>query len=99
MRVIAKRALRAFWENPEYADAEQPLKTWHSEARRADWKTPQEIKHQFRHASFLKGNRVVFNIAGNKYRLVVKVNYAYGIAYVRFVGTHKQYDAIDAEIV
>ena len=99
MRVIAKRTLRAFWEIPAYADAEQPLKAWYSEARRADWKTSPDIKAQFRHASFLKGNRVVFNIAGNKYRLVVKVNYAYGIVYVRFVGTHKDYDAIDAETV
>ncbi len=62
-------------------------------------RTSQDVKAQFRHASFLKGNRVVFNIAGNKYRLVVKLNYAYGIVYVRFVGTHKDYDAIDAETV
>ena len=99
MRVIAKRTLREFWENPDYADAEQPLKAWHSEARKAEWKTPQHIKAQYRHASFLKDNRVVFNIAGNKYRLVVKVNYALRIAYVHFVGTHNQYDAIDAETV
>jgi mRNA interferase HigB len=99
VRVIAKRTLREFWENPDYADAEQPLKAWQSEARKAEWKTPQHIKAQYRHASFLKDNRVVFNIAGNKYRLVVKVNYALRIAYVRFLGTHKQYDAIDAETV
>ena len=99
MRVRAKRILREFWEKPEYSDAEQPLKAWYSETRRADWKTPQDIKTQFRHASILKGNRVVFNIAGNKYRLIVKVNYAFGVVYIRFVGTHSQYDAIDAENV
>ena len=99
MRIIAIRTLREFWEIPVYADAEQPLKAWYAEARRADWKTPHEIKAQFGHASPLKDNRVVFNIAGNKYRLVMKVNYDYGIMYVRFVGTHEDYDAIDAETV
>jgi len=97
MRVIAKRTLREFWQQSRYADAEQALKSWHSEAQKADWNNPQDIKAHFRQASFLQGNRVVFNIAGNKYRLVVKVNYAFGIVYVRFVGTHRQYDAIDAE--
>ncbi len=99
MRVIAKRALREFWRIPKYADAEQPLKAWYLEARKAEWKTLQAIKAQYRSASFLGHNRVVFNIAGNKYRLVVKVNYAFGIVYIRFVGTHRQYDEIDAETV
>lgn len=99
MRVIAKRTLREFWEKPDCADAEQPLKAWYSEARNADWKKPQDIKERYRQASFLKDNRVVFNIAGNKYRLIVKINYPFGIVYVRFIGTHKQYDAIDAETV
>lgn len=99
MRVIAKRTLREFWEEPDCADAEQLLKAWFSEARSADWKKPQDIKEQYRQASFLQDNRVVFNIAGNKYRLIVKINYPFGIVYVRFIGTHKQYDAIDAETV
>ncbi len=99
MRVIAKRTLRQFWEQSRYADAEQPLKAWHAEARKASWTSPQDIKAQYRNASFLQGNRVVFNIAGNKYRLVVKANYPFGIVYVRFVGTHRQYDAIDAESI
>ena len=99
MRVIAKRTLREFWEKPDCVDAEQPLKVWYSEARNADWKKPQDIKEKYRQASFLKDNRVVFNIAGNKYRLIVKINYPFGIVYVRFIGTHKQYDAIDAETV
>ena len=99
MRIIAKRTLRDFWQQSRYADSEQPLKAWHSEARKAGWKRPQDVKDQYRHASILPGNRVVFNIAGNKYRLVVKVNYSFGIVYVRFIGTHRQYDAIDAEAV
>ena len=99
MRVIAKRTLREFWEKPDCVDAEQPLKAWYSEARNADWKKPQDIKEQYRQASYLKDNRVVFNIAGNKYRLIVRINHPFGIVYVRFIGTHKQYDAIDAETV
>lgn len=100
MRVIAKRTLRAFWKSaPRYADAQGPLEAWHQEVRAADWAMPQAIKAQFRHASILKDNRVVFNIAGNKYRLVAKVNYPYRIVYVRFIGTHQQYDAIDAEAI
>jgi mRNA interferase HigB len=99
VRVIAKRTLREFWEKPDFADAEQPLKAWYSEARNAEWQTPRNIKEQYRHASFLKDNRVVFNIAGNKYRLIVKINYPFGIVYVRFIGTHKQYDAINVETV
>lgn len=99
MRVIAKRTLREFWEKPDCVDAEQSLKAWYSEARNADWKKPQDIKERYRQASFLKDNRVVFNIAGNKYRLIVKINYPFGIVYVRFIGTHKQYDAIDVETV
>ncbi len=91
--------LREFWENPGFTDAEQPLKAWYLEARNAEWKTPQDVKVLYRHASFLKDNRVVFNIAGNKYRLIVKINYPLGIIYTRFMGTHKQYDAIDAETV
>jgi mRNA interferase HigB len=100
VRVIAKRRLRAFWErDPRYADAKGPLEAWHQEAAAADWATPQKIKNQFRHASILKDNRVVFNIGGNKYRLIVKINYPYRVVYVRFVGTHKQYDLIDPERV
>jgi mRNA interferase HigB len=90
VRVIAKRTLREFWEKPDCVDAEQPLKAWYSEARSADWKKPQDIKEQYRQASFVKDN---------KYRLIVKINYPFGIVYVRFIGTHKQYDAIDAETV
>lgn len=98
MRVIAKKTLREFWESEaSYSDAKAPLEAWHNEAIRANWKTPQEIKAQFRSASILKNNRVVFNIAGNKYRLIVSMDYERQACFVKFVGTHKAYDAIDAE--
>lgn len=99
MRVIAKRTLRDFWESlPQYSDAQASLEAWHSETLKASWKTPQEIKAQFATASILKNNRVVFNIAGNKYRLIVSIDYIRQAIFVKFVGTHKQYDAIDAEV-
>jgi mRNA interferase HigB len=97
MRVIAKRALREFWE--KRSDAEQPLRAWHGEAKAAGWKTPTDVKGKYRSASILRGNRVVFNIGGNKYRLVVKINYSLQVIYVRFIGTHREYDLIDAEVI
>ncbi len=99
MRVISKRTLREFWEQPQYADAQSSLQAWYREAIKASWHTPQDIKSQFRHASILKGSRVVFNIAGNKYRLVVAVDYGRQAMFVRFIGTYQQYDTIDAEVV
>ncbi|NGZ06126.1 MAG: type II toxin-antitoxin system HigB family toxin [Magnetococcales bacterium] len=100
MRIIAKRTLREFWErDPANLDCKSALEAWHALVAQADWQTPADVKNQFRHASFLTGHRVVFNIAGNKYRLVVKINYPYSVVYVRFVGTHYQYDQIDAETV
>lgn len=80
-------------------DSENALKAWYTEAKRAVWKAPNEIKDKYRNASFLADNRVVFNIHGNKYRLVVHINYAYQIVYVKFIGTHRQYDEIDARII
>ena len=94
MRIIARKRLREFWK--KHGDAEQPLKAWFREAGNADWPTPSAIKAAYRSASVVGGNRIVFNIAGNKYRLVVKVNYPYRVIYIRFVGTHRQYDEIDA---
>jgi mRNA interferase HigB len=97
MRVIAVSHLRSFWEkNP---DTEQSLKSWVDEVRRATWSQPAEIKEQYRSASILKNSRVVFNIKGNDFRLVVSVAYRVGIVYVKFIGTHRQYDGIDAETV
>jgi len=99
MKVISKRVLRQFWESsPKYIDAKIPLEAWHSETQKASWSKPTEIKEQFRSASILKNNRVVFNIAGNKYRLIVSIFYKRQVCYVKFVGTHEQYDKIDAEI-
>ena len=97
MRVIALRTLRAFWAR--HPDAEQPLRAWHDEVSRAGWCTPADIKAQYAHASILKGRRVVFNIKGNDYRLVAAVAYNTGLVFVKFVGTHAQYDRIDAESV
>lgn len=97
MRVIAVSALRAFWE--QHPDAEQPLKAWLEEVSHASWIQPSDIKVQYRSASILKNRRVVFNIKGNDYRLIVAIAYKLQIVYVKFVGTHKEYDAVDAETV
>ncbi len=99
MRIISRKALTKFWEQPDYHDAEQPLKAWFAEAKHAEWRTPSEIKAKYRSASFLGNNHVVFNVAGNKYRLVVKMQYSTATIYIRFIGTHAQYDRIDAEKV
>src|SRR5258707_5483124 len=88
MRIISRKTLRLFWEKPEYADAEQPLKAWFSEASNADWTSPAAIKAAFGNASIVGNNRVVFNIGGDKDRLVVRVNYPYPVNDVRFFGTH-----------
>lgn len=97
MRVIAVSTLRAFWDL--HPDAEQPLKAWFEEASAAQWTQPADIKAQYRHASVLKNRRVVFNIKGNDYRLIVAIAYKLQIVYVKFVGTHRQYDDVDAETV
>ena len=99
MRVIAKRTLRAFWQQTPHRNAEVPLLAWHREARLARWTSPADVKAQYGTASVLKDGRMVFNIGGNKYRLVVWINYRRGTVYVRFVGTHRAYDEIDAETI
>jgi mRNA interferase HigB len=100
VRVISKQALRRFWEGASGRDdARRALEAWHREARRAAWRSPQDIKRQYASASVLKGSRVVFNICGNRHRLVVRINFSLQIVFIRFVGTHRQYDAIDAETV
>jgi mRNA interferase HigB len=96
MRVIAKSTLRIFWER--FPDAEAPLLAWFREVTREDWASPAEVKNKYRNASIV-GERVVFNIKGNSYRLVAWINYPYRVVYVRFVGTHKEYDDIDVEEV
>jgi mRNA interferase HigB len=97
VRIIAKRTLREFWIR--HPKAKGPLEAWHQEVARADWATPSAVKYQFRSAIVLPGNRVVFNIAGNQYRLVAKINYPYRVVYVRFIGTHAEYDSIDATTI
>jgi mRNA interferase HigB len=97
MRVIAKSTLRMFWQR--HPDAEEALQAWYDEAERAVWRTPAEIRSRYASASILADNRVVFNIKGNQYRLVVQIHYNTQIVYVRFVGTHAEYDCIDAETV
>lgn len=97
MRVIAKRTLREFWAI--HPDAQNPLEAWHLEVQKASWAMPQQIKEQFGAASILKGGRVVFNIGGNKYRLVVAVDFGRQACFVKFIGTHAQYDQINAETV
>lgn len=94
MRVIAKKILREFWE--KYSDSENQLKTWYKEASKAKWTDPNDIKNQYPTASILKAGRVVFNVCGNKYRLIVQINYERQWIFIRFIGTHKDYDKIDA---
>ena len=97
MRVIAKSTLRAFYDEPNHSDSKSALESWHHEAIKADWQNPNEIKEQYKSASIVGKNKVVFNICGNKYRLIVKINYFAGIIFIKFIGTHKQYDKIDIE--
>lgn len=97
MRIIAKAALRAFWA--DHANAEEPLLAWYREVELEDWDTPAKLKAKYGNASIIRNNRVVFNIKGNDYRLVVKINYSYRVVYIRFVGTHAEYDKINAEEV
>jgi mRNA interferase HigB len=97
MRVIAVSHLRVFWE--KYPDAEQHLKSWVDEAKKSTWKQPADIKTLYRSVSILKNRRAVFNIKGNDYRLVVSIAYRYQAVYVKFIGTHTEYDAINAETI
>jgi mRNA interferase HigB len=99
MRVIAKSTLVKFWQSGSFADAERPMTEWYNFFLKATWETPQALKADIGTASIIKGGRVVFNIAGNKYRIVVAIDYARQIAWIKFVGTHAQYDKIDVETV
>jgi mRNA interferase HigB len=94
MRVFAKKILREFWE--KQADSKEQLKTWYNEALKSIWTSPIDIKSEYPTASILKSGRVVFNICGNKYRLIVQINYLRKWVFIRFIGTHKKYDKIDA---
>jgi mRNA interferase HigB len=97
MRIIAKGTLRDFWER--FPDAEVWVLAWYREVEKEDWDTPAKVKAKYGNASIVGDNRVVFNIKGNDYRLVVKLNYTYRVVYVRFVGSHAEYDKINVEEV
>lgn len=97
MHVITKGTLRAFWE--QHADAKDALQAWFAEASRAEWRSPTEVKQRYRDADPIAGNRVVFNIKGNKYRVIAKMNYSAQRMYICFVGTHAEYDRVDAATV
>jgi mRNA interferase HigB len=100
VRIIALSTLKAFLNrNPAYADAGEPVMAWYRQVKGADWATPADVKRAIRSASILKDGRVVFNIAGNKYRIVAWINYPYRVVYIRFIGTHRQYDGIDTQTV
>ena len=93
MRIISKKTLKDFWTN--HPDSEQPLRAWHAKTKLVEWKTPSDLKKDYRNASFVANKRVIFNIKGNKYRLVTALNYDFSIIYIRFIGTHQDYDKID----
>jgi mRNA interferase HigB len=97
MRVIAKKHLVNFWKT--HKSAEHPLRAWYDEAINAKWTKPQDIKNAYRNASFVGSNRVVFNIKGNDYRLIVAVAYQFGAVYIKFIGSHSAYDDIDVRTV
>lgn len=97
MRIISRSTLRTFWEI--HPDAEEALRTWYYEASHADWQTPADIKLAHRSASIIANNRVVFNIKGNTYRLIVAIRYDISIIFIRFIGTHAEYNKVDAETI
>lgn len=97
MRIIKRKTLKEFWER--HADAEQPLKAWFHEVALANWGDPSDIKKHYRSADFIRGNRVVFNIKGNTYRVIVHIHYNTQVVFIRFVGTHAEYDKVDAETI
>ncbi len=99
MRIIAFKTLRDFFEKSEYSDSEVSLRAWYHEAKLATWKNSNELKRQFKNASIVGDGRVVFNIKGNDYRLVVAIDYEFQVIFIRFIGTHKQYDKINSKTI
>ena len=97
MRIIARSTLREYWQ--KHPDTEQPLKAWFDDTSRANWKTPSDIKDNYANASIIANNRVIFNIKGNNHRLIVHIRYDISIVFIRFIGTHQEYDKIDATTV
>ena len=99
MHVISRKTLIKFYEQPERQDAKGQLEAWYYEAKRAQWESPADVKAQYGSANVIGDNRVVYNIAGNKYRLIVRINYDLKTVFVRFAGTHQECDKIDAEVI
>ena len=100
MRVIALSTLKTYWaSNPSKGGAEEATLAWYRHTLKADWASPADVKADFGNASILRDGRVVFNVAGNHYRLAVWINYAYRVVYIRFIGTHAEYDRIDAQTI
>jgi mRNA interferase HigB len=99
MHVIKQKTLIEFYEQPNCQDAKGPLEAWYYEAKHAQWESSADVKAQYGSASIIGDNRVVFNIGGNKYRLIVRINYYSKAVFIRFIGTHKAYDKIDAEVI
>ena len=97
MRIISKKILRDFWM--VHNDCEEQLKSWFKETAKSKWKNPNDIKKEYPSASVLNNNRVIFNIKGNSYRLIVRINYDYEMVWIRFIGTHADYDKINANII
>jgi mRNA interferase HigB len=95
VRIIAKKRLREFFEKPLYRDSKSALEAWHQEMLKSSYSNPNEIKDKYRNASIIGDNKIIFNICGNKYRLIVKINYYAKIVFIKFIGTHKQYDKIN----
>ena len=97
MRILSRSTLRDFWES--HTDVEETLKTWYYEASHAIWQSPADIKANHRNVSIIANNRVVFNIKGNNYRLIVAIRYDIGIVFIKFIGTHAEYDKVDATTI
>jgi mRNA interferase HigB len=97
MRIISKKTLKDFYEQSKYRDSKNALESWHREVLKLDWNNPNEIKKMYRNASVVGDTKIVFNIAGNKYRLIVTINYYAKIVFIKFIGTHKHYDKINIE--
>lgn len=99
MRIIALSKLKEFWENPDHQDCAEPGLAWYRLTLGANWRQPADVKAEVPKVSILQDGRAVFNIGGNKYRVVVWINYAYQVVYVRFIGTHAQYDQINVSTI
>lgn len=99
MRIISFRTLREFWENPKYTDCEASLKSWYHDVKKSKWKSSNELKKQYGNASIVGEGRVVFNIKGNSYRLVIMIDYEFQVIFIRFIGTHQQYDKVDVKTI